>query len=154
MKKGLVFCLVLGMFSGVGAWAQCVEGDVNRFEHIADGMGTKFGRGLVNVLTGLGEIPRQFARTPKTEVGWARWPVAFSKGLIMSVVRTGVGVIETCLFFVPTRVENAYAGPLHYDYGPILYPAYVWGRDTASDYQLRPANPPCPGASCRAAAQK
>jgi putative exosortase-associated protein (TIGR04073 family) len=134
MKK-MVFALVVVVFvfSGECIRAQEVRKDLNRFEGVADAMCAKFGRGLVNVLTGLGEFPRQFARTPETEVGWVRWPVAFGKGALMSVVRTGVGAVETCLFFVPTDVEASRHGPTVYDYGPILYPSYVWTHDRPGD---------------------
>lgn len=97
-----------------------VEGYVNH-------MGNKFARGIVNVFTGVGEIPRQIGLTATDEGPIQGATVGVFKGLLMGVVRTGVGVVETCLFMVPS--------PGYYD--PILDPAYVWQPRTQYTLPLK-----------------
>jgi len=47
---------------------------------------------------------------------WKGVPLGMLSGVIMSVVRTGTGVVDTVAFMVPA--------PGYYD--PMLDPAYVW----------------------------
>jgi putative exosortase-associated protein (TIGR04073 family) len=90
-----------------------VEGYVNH-------MGNKFARGIVNVCTGIGEVPRQMALTTNDQGPVQGATVGLFKGLLMGSVRTVIGGVEALMFMVPA--------PGYYD--PILDPAYVWQSRT------------------------
>ena len=85
-------------------------------EDVVQDMSSKLNRGVLNVFTGWGEIPRQMIKTGHEKSGWAVIPVGIPAGCIMTVARTGVGLFETVFFFVP----------INDSYGPILEPDYVW----------------------------
>jgi len=85
-------------------------------EEIVQDMSSKLSRGVFNVLTGWGEIPRQMIKSGKDKGWWAVLPVGIPAGAIMTVVRTGTGVFETVTFMVP--IDDSY--------GPIIDPAFVW----------------------------
>jgi putative exosortase-associated protein (TIGR04073 family) len=97
---------------------QAVGNDISHAEVIVQGMSDKLNRGIVNILTGWGEIPRQMIVSGKDKGWWAVWPIGIPSGAIMTAVRTGTGVFETALFFVP--IDDSY--------GPILNPAFVWQK--------------------------
>lgn len=86
-------------------------------ESIVSHVGHKFIRGLTNVLTGTGEIPRQMIISYQDDGPWAFVPVGFFTGIFMTVVRTGYGAFEVATFIAP--IEDSY--------GSLLEPAYVWG---------------------------
>ncbi|WP_246559257.1 exosortase system-associated protein, TIGR04073 family [Citrifermentans pelophilum] len=93
--------------------------DTSSPQEVADGMGTKFTRGIANVATGWGELPKQIYYTTK-EDGWGKGlAVGPFKGIIMMLVRTVSGAIEVMTFPVP------YPG----FYDPIFDPAYVWQKE-------------------------
>lgn len=79
-------------------------------------IGTKFVRGLANLVTGLGEFPKQVYLIGKNE-GWVqgtfRGPV---EGLGMFIARTAAGAYEVLTF--PLPVPSGYQ--------PMLLPEYVW----------------------------
>lgn len=118
MKK----ILILGLMAGLAAG--CFAGDVvdgnglYDAEDLVQGMSTKLNRGFWNVLTGWGEIPRQMIKSGKDKGWWAVVPVGVPAGAMMTVVRTGVGVFEGGLFFVP--IDDSF--------GPIIDPAFVWQK--------------------------
>jgi putative exosortase-associated protein (TIGR04073 family) len=88
-------------------------------QEIADGIGTKFTRGMANIATGWGELPKQIYYTT-VEDGWAKGVlVGPLKGLVMTVVRTVAGVGEVVTFISP------YPG----FYEPLFDPAYVWEKE-------------------------
>jgi len=88
-------------------------------QEIADGMGTKLTRGVANVTTGWGEIPKQIYYTTKQD-GWAKGLIVGPfKGIVMTLVRTASGLGEVVTFFVP------YPG----FYDPYFDPAYVWQKE-------------------------
>ncbi|MDD5555771.1 MAG: exosortase system-associated protein, TIGR04073 family [bacterium] len=79
----------------------------------------KFGRGIVNLATGWGELlrcPAEIARERGRLLGATWGPL---KGIAMTILRTGCGAIETVLFFYPL--------PGNYD--PLLRPEFVWPGD-------------------------
>ncbi|MBI3268685.1 MAG: exosortase system-associated protein, TIGR04073 family [Planctomycetes bacterium] len=79
-------------------------------------MVSKFTRGLLNILTGWIEIPKQIARTAKEDGAGKGATIGFLKGIGMAVARTAAGVLEAGLFFAPFPE----------DYKPILEPALVF----------------------------
>jgi putative exosortase-associated protein (TIGR04073 family) len=87
-----------------------------RAEDVADLMGRKFGRGIANVCTGWGEIPRQISITAREDGAISGATLGFFKGIFMTIARTVTGVVETATFFIPA--------PGNYD--PILDPPVVW----------------------------
>lgn len=75
----------------------------------------KLGRGLVNVLTGWIELPKNIYETSVESNPLAGITIGLAKGLGMTVVRTGAGIYETVTF----------PFPLPQEYKPILEPGYV-----------------------------
>jgi putative exosortase-associated protein (TIGR04073 family) len=78
------------------------------------------GRGLVNVLTGWLELPKQIhlgsqEENPLTGFGWG-----FVKGVGMTVLRSGVGVYETVTF--PLPYPKDFTSP----YEHMELPDYAW----------------------------
>lgn len=94
-------------------------------------MGKKLFRGLTNVATGWGEIPRQLVLTTKNE-GLLGVPLGFFKGIMMTAVRTAAGAVEVALFLAPT--------PGYYD--PILSPGLVWEHADGTDASHSPQPTP------------
>jgi len=94
-------------------------------ETVAEKMAVKFTRGLTNTVTGIGELPKQTILTVRT-MGAPGYVVGPVKGIVMTVYRTFIGVVETVFFMVPQ--------PGYYD--PSIDPTYVWegwdqGKDTS-----------------------
>ena len=79
-------------------------------------MGAQFVRGLTNVITGWGEIPRQIILSGKDDGIALALPLGLAKGLMMTVARTFYGSMETAFFMVPFGE----------DYSSAMIPAYVW----------------------------
>lgn len=99
--------------------AESIEGkDLSDAEDIVQDMSTKLNRGIFNILTGWMEIPRQMIKSGKETGWWAVVPVGIPAGALMTVVRTGVGIFETGLFFVP--IDDTY--------DPLLDPPFVWQK--------------------------
>ena len=99
------------------AWAD--QAKVETADSAARNASGKFGRGLVNVTTGWGELikcPREIKRDRGMLLGVTWGPL---KGVAMTVIRTTVGVLETGLFFYPL--------PGNYD--PMLQPEFIWPGD-------------------------
>ncbi|MDH3346082.1 MAG: exosortase system-associated protein, TIGR04073 family [Kiritimatiellaceae bacterium] len=109
------FLTVLLMIVCFSAGISYAEEEVTA-EDVVQDMSTKLNRGVVNVLTGWVEIPRQVVKTGHEKSWWKALPVGLPAGVIMTVARTGVGAFETVLFFAP----------INDSYEPILDPAYVW----------------------------
>ena len=112
------FILILCFFSACTAVrAEVIAGhELSHAEGLVQEMSSKLNRGVVNILTGWGEIPRQMIGSGREKGWWAVLPVGIPAGALMTVVRTGVGVFETALFFAPIGDS----------YGPLLDPAFVW----------------------------
>ena len=115
----VVFC-VAGVLR-----AETVAGqDISHAEGVVQDMSAKLTRGVFNVLTCWGEIPRQMIVSGQDRGWWAVLPVGIPSGAIMTVVRAGVGVFEIGTFIVP--IDDTY--------GPIMDPAFVWQKS-------KPVNP-------------
>lgn len=120
ITRGVLVAIVCMIFLVAPAW-----GDESRRiensspQEIVDGMAGKGVRGVVNLLTGWVEIPKQISVTTG-ESGWARGlSIGPLKGIGMAIVRTLTGAGELLTFFV------AYPG----FYDPWFEPAYVWERE-------------------------
>jgi putative exosortase-associated protein (TIGR04073 family) len=111
MKMLTVVLMVLFVSAGVSE-----AKEKERAEDIIQDMSTKLNRGVVNILTGWVELPRQMVKAGRDKSWWASVPVGVPAGVMMTVGRTGVGVFETVFFFIPTDDS----------YDPILEPGYVW----------------------------
>ena len=116
MRLPLILLTSLFLMSGT-LRSEIVAGhELSHAEDLVQEMATKLNRGVVNILTGWGEIPRQMILSGRNRGGWVVLPIGLPAGVIMTVVRTGVGAFETVLFFAPIKDS----------YGPIIVPAYVW----------------------------
>jgi len=91
-----------------------------RGESLGEMCGHKFVRGLTNVVTGVGEIPRQMVISYKNDGPALFVPVGFFTGIFMTVGRTAYGAVETATFIAP----------LDGTYDSLLKPAFVWGPIT------------------------
>jgi putative exosortase-associated protein (TIGR04073 family) len=87
----------------------------------ASGAGAKLGRGVVNTVTGWGEIPMQTVIGSKTD-GFPGGVGGFFKGIGLGVARTLAGAFEIATFWapVPERFE------------PVMEPATVFDMTTTS----------------------
>jgi putative exosortase-associated protein (TIGR04073 family) len=118
MRFSFVFILALLVCFG-GVQAEKVAGHrLSEAEEIAQDMSSKLSRGVFNILTGWGEIPRQMIKSGKDKGWWAVLPVGIPSGAIMTVARTGTGAFETLTFMIP----------INDSYGPLIDPAFVWQK--------------------------
>lgn len=88
-------------------------------QEIVDGMSNKLVRGVANVATGWFEFPKQIAITFMDDGITKGIFVGPLKGIGMTLVRTGAGVVETATFFIPA--------PGFYE--PLFSPEYAWQRE-------------------------
>ena len=116
MRSIIILFMVLFVSAG-SLRAETVAGhDLSDAEGLVQDMSLKLNRGVGNILTGWGEIPRQMIIAGKDRGGWAVLPVGIPAGALMTVVRTATGVFETGTFFIP----------INDSYGPLMDPAFVW----------------------------
>lgn len=106
--------LFVGFFISVTA----VQAETVQAEEIAQDMSCKLNRGVFNVLTGWGEVPRQMVKSGKEKGWWSPVFIGIPAGALMTVVRTGTGIFETVTFFIP--IDDSY--------GPLIDPAFVWQK--------------------------
>jgi len=118
-----VLCLSLAGAAVVQAEEQSVPARI----------GTKLVRGLANLVTGLGEFPKQIYLVG-TKEGWVqgafRGPL---EGLGMFIARTAAGAYEVVTFPIPVPPG----------YQPMLLPEYVWQPEPAPQLTV-PAEPAPP----------
>ena len=84
----------------------------------AQSMSNKLNRGLINIVTGWFELPKNMsAATTKHDFASAFF-IGLPKGCWMTIVRTGAGIYDTltCPFPVPG------------DYKPILEPEFAFSK--------------------------
>lgn len=102
---------------GWGVWTATAEA--------ADNALTKLGRGAVNIVTGVGEIPKAMDRHTQKEIEQGTYRgTALINGIVFgaftgtgkALVRMGAGAYDVVTF----------AAPWPNDYGPIYEPAYLW----------------------------
>jgi putative exosortase-associated protein (TIGR04073 family) len=95
MRRKILFLLiVLAVFSSPFVFAEETAGDYMY------GIGTKFGRGLENVVTSLAEIPCTVHADIKDQGGTGFFS-GFGKGTLFMLRRMLVGVTEVGTFFIP-----------------------------------------------------
>ena len=95
MRFLTVFALFVSLvFPGSMA---CAEGTAGDYMY---GIGTKFGRGLENVVTSLAEIPCT-VHTDIQDQGGSGFFMGFGKGTLFMLRRMLVGVTEVGTFFIP-----------------------------------------------------
>ena len=100
---------------------------------VPEGIGTKLVRGLANLTTGVGEIPKQIYLVGKRE-GWVQGAVRGPlEGFGMFIARTVVGAYEVVTFPIPVPS----------DYQPALLPDYVWQPEPLSQLTV-PTEPAAP----------
>jgi len=111
LTKVTLFSLMLLMLSATASFA--LEGQ--QPEAITEKMAFKLVRGVANVTTSLGEIPKQsyLMVRDRGNIGYLIGPL---KGMGMAFYRLFAGVTETILFAVPQ--------PGYYD--SMIDPEYVW----------------------------
>jgi len=81
-------------------------------------MGNQLVRGITNVATGWGEIPRQIVLAADESI-LLMVPLGLARGIIMTCARTVYGAAETVFFIVPFE-EN---------YESAMKPAFVWQEE-------------------------
>jgi putative exosortase-associated protein (TIGR04073 family) len=92
--KTLILLISLIMFFSASAIAEETAGDYMY------GIGTKFGRGLENVVTSLAEIPCTIHKDMKDQGGSGFLP-GLGMGTVYMLRRMLVGVTEVGSFFIP-----------------------------------------------------
>jgi putative exosortase-associated protein (TIGR04073 family) len=123
MKKVMMFAAVLCMVVSLTAAAEessCQKTIPSVPETYVAPMGTQFVRGITNVITGWGEIPRQMVLEADDSM-LLMVPVGLARGIMMTCARTVYGAAEAVFFIVPFG-EN---------YESAMKPAYVWQEEPA-----------------------
>ncbi len=80
----------------------------------------KMGRGMVNVLTGWIELPKQLDRGRREDNPLTGLSSGIMKGVGLTLLRAGVGVYEVVTFPLPYPTQ--FASP----YEPMELPDYAW----------------------------
>ncbi len=85
-------------------------------ERIVDPMTKKLFRGIINIATGIGELPRQLIVTSHHDGVIFGFTVGMVKGIIMTVIRTSSGAFDVVTF--PSAAPR--------DYQSLISPNFVW----------------------------
>lgn len=126
MMKVLVALIAFFVIGGSVVRAEEAQKVYKAPEHETDQMGVKMVRGITNAATGIFEFPRQIYRSGN-EDGWLlALPYGLARGLAMTIVRTGYGVLETAFFFIPFNDS----------YSSALNPAFVWEKEAPPTPQI------------------
>lgn len=99
-------------------------------------MGKKLGRGILNTLTGLLEVPRNIYQTSKESNIVLGLTMGTAKGIGMAVVRTGAGIYDAVTF--PLPIPGGYE--------PVLEPELVFSPDKESAPAATTTTAPAPAA--------
>ncbi len=111
-----VFLLMIAMVAAAAAPASAVGNEIDTL----GGIGAKLSRGMVNLVTGWLEIPKQISAVWQESGAGPGMTMGFTKGLGFAVGRTVVGAYEIVTF----------PAPLPDGYRPIIQPEFVF-----SDWQ-------------------
>ena len=116
--KSLLIIFVLFFFVPYVAMAQSYPTKI----------GEKLGNGIVNVVTGVAEIPKTVMITNRSKGPAYAATAGFMTGIVHMLGRTLFGAVDLVTFMVPTR--------------PLVNPDYIWynfNRETSYDlnWQLR-----------------
>ena len=127
-RMKIVRVLLIGMMVAFPAVSQADE------PSLPQQIGAKFVRGVTNLATGVGEIPKQIYLIGQKE-GWVqgifRGPF---EGLGMFIARTVGGAYEVVTFPIPVPSN----------YQPMMLPEYVWQPEPASQLTVPSAEPAAP----------
>jgi putative exosortase-associated protein (TIGR04073 family) len=124
IKLFLLALLVSGFWSAARANPSVEPGMATGVEEAVDQMSRKFWRGVVNVVTGVGELPRQLILSCRENGPVVGVPVGFLNGVLLAPVRIGVGAFEAGTFVVPLMPDNH--TPSRMTYAPLMTPVFVW----------------------------
>ena len=118
MFKSLPILFVLFFFAPYAAMAQGYPAKV----------GEKLGNGIVNVVTGVVEIPKTVMITSHAKGPAYAATAGFMTGIVQMLGRTLCGAVDLATFMIPTR--------------PLVNPDYIWNnfnRETSYNltWQLR-----------------
>jgi len=129
----LPVCAVLCLSLTTAAVAQAEDAQAEGAS-VPARIGTKLIRGVTNMVTGVGEIPKQIYLIGHKE-GWVqgvfRGPL---EGIGMCIARTVAGAYEVATFPIP----------LPPSYQPMLLPEYVWQSEPAAQLTEPSAEPAAP----------
>jgi len=106
LLKGIVVCVVALMILNMASASY------------AQTMSKKLNRGLINILTGWFEVPKNMAAATAKRDFVSAFFIGLPKGCWMTIVRTGAGVYDTltCAFPIPQYYE------------PILEPEFAFSK--------------------------
>jgi putative exosortase-associated protein (TIGR04073 family) len=116
MYQKQVVAFVLILVAGTMAAAPAFAVDTGEY---ASGAGAKLGRGVLNTVTGWGEIPKQTI-TGSREEGVLGGVEGFFKGIGLGVARTLAGAFEIATFWAPVPDK----------FEPVMEPAIVFDQTT------------------------
>lgn len=115
-RRMAVFLLAIAMVGATTSSAHAVGSEIDTL----GGIGTKLSRGIVNLVTGWLEIPKQISNVWQESGAAPGLTLGFLKGFGFAVGRTAVGAYEIVTF----------PAPLPEGYRPIVSPEFVfsdWG---------------------------
>ena len=101
MKKTISALLLIMIFMAAPMPVLFAAGEGTYGDYFS-GIGTKFGRGLLNVVTSLGEIPCGI-RDDVSDRGGEGVLTGFGKGTLLMLRRILVGVTEVGTFIIPAE---------------------------------------------------
>jgi putative exosortase-associated protein (TIGR04073 family) len=104
LLKSVIVCVVLLMILNMAAVGY------------AQTMGDKLNRGLINIVTGWFEVPKNMGVPISKHDFVSAFFIGLPKGCFMTVVRTGAGVYDTVTFPFPVPA----------DYKPLLEPEFAF----------------------------
>ncbi len=121
-RRLLPAAIVLAALMFVAAPLQSYADDMSRQNSQADQMMHKLGRGIVNLFTGIVEVPKNMGAEWRKTDPFSGMVVGFIKGCGWGICRTAAGAFEIVTF--PLPVPEGYI--------PIMEPEFVltdiWGE--------------------------
>jgi len=107
MKKILKPLLVIAALLFFSPQASMAANE-NYVEHV----GSKIAHGIANIVTGIGEVPKNMMIETKEKGAAYGIPVGFVVGIVEGIGRTLTGALDLVTFPIPTK--------------PIIYPDFIW----------------------------
>ncbi len=112
-KKTGLFILMMLLLVSVAAQADAGSADAYQWDD-------KLGRGFLNAVTGLVEIPREINFTSNDINLTAGWTYGLARGVGFALLRTGTGLLD--VLTAPWNWPDAQKAPL-------MTPEYPWEKD-------------------------
>ena len=97
-------------------------------EKTVDKVTFKFVRGVTNVITGWGEIPRQLIISTMNDEVYMILPLGLSRGIALTIARTVVGAMDTIFFFYSPDGS----------YSSLINPSFVWEKEEKNPRKYYP----------------